>query len=154
MSNEKEIAEIAEIAKVIEITEQVARDAHCGYPSPTMHAKSLYWKGYRKQKEGVWIDKPTGAYSRMQSWCSACGKHSGIGGIESNRHKPYCPNCGAHMKGADNAPTADVVEVVRCKDCKYSQRYAFKTHLVYCRDLHVDRMLNDFCSYGERKDNG
>lgn len=46
---------------------------------------------------GEWIDKPTGAYGRMQSWCSACGKHSGIGGIESNRHKPYCPNCGAKM---------------------------------------------------------
>ena len=46
---------------------------------------------------GEWIDKPTGAYGRMQSWCSACGKHSGIGGIESNRHKPYCPNCGARM---------------------------------------------------------
>ena len=50
-------------------------------------------------KHGEWIDKPTGAYSRMQSWCSACGKHSGIGGIESNRHKPYCPNCGAKMDG-------------------------------------------------------
>ena len=48
---------------------------------------------------GEWIDKPTGAYGRMQSWCSACGKHSGIGGIESNRHKPYCPNCGAKMDG-------------------------------------------------------
>ena len=48
---------------------------------------------------GEWIDKPTGAYGRMQSWCSACGKHSGIGGIESNRHKPYCPNCGARMDG-------------------------------------------------------
>ena len=59
----------------------------------------LYNAGYRKQSEGEWIDKPTGAYSRMQSWCSACGKHSGIGGIESNRHKPYCPNCGVKMKG-------------------------------------------------------
>ena len=50
-------------------------------------------------RHGEWIDKPTGAYSRMQSWCSACGKHSGIGGIESNRHKPYCPNCSARMDG-------------------------------------------------------
>ena len=62
-------------------------------------SEMLYEAGYRKQREGEWIDKPTGAYGRMQSWCSACGKHSGIGGIESNRHKPYCPNCGAKMKG-------------------------------------------------------
>lgn len=47
---------------------------------------------------GRWIDKPTGRYGQMQSWCSACGKHSGIGGIKSNRHKPYCPYCGAKMK--------------------------------------------------------
>ena len=46
---------------------------------------------------GRWEDKPTGRYGRWQSWCSACGKHSGIGGIEGNRHKPYCPNCGAKM---------------------------------------------------------
>ena len=59
----------------------------------------FYDNGYRKQSVGEWVDKPTGAYSRMQSWCSACGKRSGIGGIESNRHKPYCPNCGAKMKG-------------------------------------------------------
>ena len=51
---------------------------------------------------GEWIDKPTGAYGRMQSWCSACGEHSGIGGIERNRHKPYCPNCGAKMDGGNN----------------------------------------------------
>ena len=57
--------------------------------------------GYHKQSAGEWIDKPTGAYGRMQSWCSACGKHSGIGGIESNRHKPFCPNCGAKMKGGE-----------------------------------------------------
>jgi hypothetical protein len=65
-------------------------------------AEHLYNADYRKQKEGEWIDKPTGAYSRMQSWCSACGKHSGIGGIESNRHKPFCPNCGAKMRGGKN----------------------------------------------------
>lgn len=63
------------------------------------YAERAVEAGYSKQSEGGWIDKPTGAYGRMQSWCSACGKHSGIGGIESNRHKPFCPNCGAKMKG-------------------------------------------------------
>ena len=51
---------------------------------------------YEREKTGKWIDKP-GPYYRMQAWCSCCGQHSGIGGIESNRHKPYCPNCGAKM---------------------------------------------------------
>ena len=46
---------------------------------------------------GEWIDKPTGRYGQWQTWCSVCGKHSGIGGIESNRHRPFCPNCGATM---------------------------------------------------------
>lgn len=50
-------------------------------------------------KHGEWIDKPSGRYMHIASWCSACGNKSGIGGIESNRHKPYCPNCGAIMDG-------------------------------------------------------
>lgn len=48
---------------------------------------------------GRWEDKPTGRYGKWQSWCSACGKHSGIGGIEKNRHRAFCPNCGARMDG-------------------------------------------------------
>ena len=49
-------------------------------------------------KTGRWIDKPTGRYRQMQLWCSACGQNSGIGGIEINRHKPFCPNCGVKME--------------------------------------------------------
>ena len=44
---------IEEMAKVIEITEQIARDAHCGLPSPTMYAKELYWYGYRKIPDNI-----------------------------------------------------------------------------------------------------
>lgn len=45
-----ELQQIEEIAKVIIGTEQIATDHHCGTPSPTMYAKDLYWRGYRKQE--------------------------------------------------------------------------------------------------------
>lgn len=59
MSIEKQIEEkaIEEMAKVIERTEQIARDAHCGLPSPRMYAKDLYWRGYRKQSEWISVDE-------------------------------------------------------------------------------------------------
>ena len=45
-----------------------------------------------------------------------------------------------------NLPTADVVEVVRCKDCKYHAEFSSK-----CNKLNLTPMWpNDFCSYGER----
>lgn len=46
------------------------------------------------------------------------------------------------------APAADVAPVVRCKDCKHHN----KPRLGWC-EVHLDREnLDDFCSYGERKD--
>ncbi len=51
----------------------------------------------------------------------------------------------------ENAPTSDVVEVVRCKDCKhYCADYCTRdikgrTNMFYMN-------ADDFCSYGERKD--
>jgi hypothetical protein len=93
MSKDKQIEEqaVEEMARVIETTEQIARDAHCGLPSPCMYAKDLYCHGYRKQSEGEWIRYPhnSGIY------CSLC-KHK-------RRYRDindaYCPNCGAKMKG-------------------------------------------------------
>lgn len=52
--------------------------------------------------DGKWIDKFNKGKMHMQSFCSVCGKRSGIGGIESNRHKPFCPNCGADMRTEKN----------------------------------------------------
>ena len=47
---------------------------------------------------GEWIFKNDGAYRQRRAYCSVCGKRSGIGGIESNQRKPFCPNCGADMR--------------------------------------------------------
>ena len=48
----------------------------------------------------------------------------------------------------EEQPTADVVPVVRCKDCKYYDVY----HLE-CHNPHHNGIINceGFCSYGERR---
>lgn len=52
------------------------------------------------------------------------------------------------------APTADVVEVVRCEDCKHF-RFSDMLSNMYgeCSQAHIRLVKPDgFCSYGERKD--
>ena len=56
-----------------------------------------------------------------------------------------------------DAPAADVVPVVRCRDCKHA--WIHPCGYVYChRDgrnaYEMTFNLDSFCSYGERKDNG
>lgn len=46
-------------------------------------------------------------------------------------------------------PAADVVEVVRCKDCKHYQKDMLFGN-AYCDGRQVKP--DDFCSYGERKE--
>ena len=54
-----------------------------------------------------------------------------------------------------DAPTVDAVEVVRCKDCQSGCKLWFSDKGVnFCRKLGIDVKPDDFCSYGERKDNG
>ncbi len=48
-------------------------------------------------------------------------------------------------------PTADVVEVVRCKNCKRAVPLIFQGYYK-CRRHSACRKADDFCSYGERKD--
>lgn len=64
-----------------------------------------------------------------------------------------------------DTPTVDAVVVVRCKDCKHStlpseltQRYG-KPGTLTCHNMHAPSNRrnvggDDFCSYGERKDDG
>lgn len=54
------------------------------------------------------------------------------------------------MEYIDELPSANMVKVVRCKECMY---YAEEFYFT-CR-AHVSTVKpDDFCSYGERKDNG
>ena len=47
-------------------------------------------------------------------------------------------------------PTADVEEVVRCRDCIHCEAGAYT--LLYCEYFDWGINADDFCSYGERKD--
>lgn len=64
-----------------------------------------------------------------------------------------------------NTPTADVVEVVRCKDCKFWHNEGYDPLLNhYCGSCHCKYWAyppeyfethdNDYCCYGERSENG
>ena len=56
----------------------------------------------------------------------------------------------------DLAPTVDAVEVVRCKDCKHYMLWEDSVEHKTCAKA-IGLMASDpedFCSYGERKDNG
>lgn len=55
----------------------------------------------------------------------------------------------------DLLPTADVVEVVRCKDCEYLLKDLSDRQAHLCMKNPFCRMnvkLDDFCSKGERKE--
>ena len=64
------------------------------------------------------------------------------------------------MEYAENLPAADVVEVVRCKDCKYSRELkrndpfenSFVDGCIWCIKHSRVSFINGFCSYGRRKD--
>ena len=81
--------------------------------------------------------------SELQKICDRCWHPHRLGG---------CPeHCGVNdaIKAIDSIPSADVVSVVRCKDCKYyyninPERIA--TANIICHQMHE----NDYCSYAER----
>ena len=64
------------------------------------------------------------------------------------------PECYMARKEIKALPSADVVEVVRCKDCKYWTEWANGTGS--CSRFALDWIgtdADDFCSMAERKDN-
>ena len=59
------------------------------------------------------------------------------------------------VRDVKKQPTADVVKVVRCKDCKFAKPQALKLNGKELRkcDLHKRPcFVTDFCSYGELKE--
>lgn len=79
----------------------------------------------------------------------------------------YCKNrCHSHNEHCDKescpictVPAADVVEVTRCKDCKYSKKLfsyegSYSSYCLICGSKGSVVFPNDFCSCGERQTNG
>lgn len=58
----------------------------------------------------------------------------------------------AYRYDINEVPTADVVEVCRCKDCKYFEMD--DDGFTYCvASIGLDsKMAVDYCSYGERRE--
>ena len=69
--------------------------------------------------------------------------------IENLPDKEYLEMLNAFAK----EPSADVVEVVRCKECKhkyYDGNQIICQKLYWCDGNNFEPSAEDFCSYGER----
>ena len=82
--------------------------------------------------------------------CKACGRWF----ASTNPADEICYPCNQALKRLNGY----AVPVVRCKDCKYyDERYEDCNHpalwFEYCSDCGLSMNPDDFCSYGERKDN-
>ena len=100
MNKEKQIEEMAR-----DVTHSIVWDSD-GYAEVDClaTARKLHLKGYRKQSEGEWIYEHE-LYGKIK--CSACNEEAllryefdeirkgHLGYVTS----PFCPNCGARMKG-------------------------------------------------------
>lgn len=62
-----------------------------------------------------------------------------------------CPDeyCKEVREPFDEIPAADVVQVIRCQDCKYGE---FPPHNVRCTLFYGMGGPNQFCSYAELRD--
>ena len=70
--------------------------------------------------------------------CVICGR-------DIPKGRQVCVICGYTAE----KKKADLVEVVRCKECKNAM--SPNKHSCYCSNFEEFVFLNDFCSYGERK---
>ena len=107
-----------------------------------------------------YIERETFLKDIEERYCLPCKE----AGRDHNGCK--CDVCWVDDMSGDvkGAPAADVAPVVRCKDCKHStlpseltQRYG-KPGTLTCHNMHAPSNRrnvgsNDFCSYGERKEN-
>lgn len=72
---------------------------------------------------------------------------------ELEKGKPWDGHTSKDVRRLLSIPAADVVPVVRCKDCKYWQDNNDNYPHEECRWGHGETPdADDFCSYGERRE--
>lgn len=105
-------------------------------------------------KRGEWTEKEVihrdEAKNIIEEWqscrCSVCDRYDTRPYMYYFDKPNFCSWCGADMRERrEDAPTADVVEVVRCKNCKHREGSACDYSAVWVRD-------NGFCQWGERRE--
>lgn len=83
-----------------------------------------------------------------------------------NGNKHFINGIESVLEYAENLPAADVVPVVRCRDCKYFMEYTreyaqnadgadgdcYIRVMNSCNEQFRSCNYDDFCSYGERKE--
>ena len=80
---------------------------------------------------------------RLLESIESAHENGGMGDIVAGTLKRY----------VKRVPADDVVEVVRCKDCKKHGRIdCIVNRKMACGDHETTTKANDFCSYGERKE--
>lgn len=67
----------------------------------------------------------------------------------------YCAGWNGLIGLIEKAPTVDAVVVTRCKDCKYAyiNSFAVSSGEALCTLSGKPMQQDDFCSYGEPKEN-
>lgn len=67
----------------------------------------------------------------------------------------FINGCESYREWLEQLPAADVVEVVRCRDCVFWEPASPTRTSGNCnRSFDIPAWATDFCSYGKRKDGG
>ena len=86
-------------------------------------------------------------FKSCQAWCVAVDKALKTVAITEELQKNNAELCPSFKN------KADVVEVVRCKDCIYNFKSDTEGYFVCSAMTNLNYVpLNHFCSYGERKE--
>ena len=103
MTEEKQIEfEMAEMLEIIAKARKLYANDVTDHTENDYIREALLDAGYRKQVEGEWIDvhhmsrSNKGRYTSYYTYtCGVCKESNG------RRKTPYCPHCGAKMKGGE-----------------------------------------------------